>query len=101
MIEHQKLELEFQKYHENKRQTKENTNSNDRLQGTLMQEKENWRNISPEAHDYDIPNFNITKGEKSKNKYEQRTMEMWNHTQQHTQDQRTTKASTESNRPGK
>ena len=62
MIEQQKLELEFQKYHENKRQTKGNTDSNDKLQGTLMQEKENWRNISPEDHDYDIPNFDITKG---------------------------------------
>ena len=67
MIDQQRLDLEYQKYHESKRQTKENTNSNDRLQGTLMQEKENWsnkdkRNISPEVNDYDIPNFNITKG---------------------------------------
>ena len=49
-----------------------------------MQETDNWsnkdkRNISPEINDYDIPNFNINKGDKSKNKYEQRTMEMWNH----------------------
>ena len=37
------------------------------------------RNISPADHEYDIPNFETTKGEKSKNKYQERTMEMYNH----------------------
>ena len=37
------------------------------------------RNISPADHEYDILNFEITKGEKSKDKYQERTMEMYNH----------------------
>ena len=37
------------------------------------------RFISPADHVYDIPNFETTKGEKSKNKYQERTMEMYNH----------------------
>ena len=52
-----------------------------------MPERNNWsnkdnRSDSPEireSNDYEVPDFNTSRGEPSKNRYEQRTNEMWHH----------------------
>ena len=37
------------------------------------------RNISPADHEYEYHEYDTTKGEKTKNKYQERTMEMYSH----------------------